>query len=441
MRIWSGACIGLMLATAAGAEDWPQWLGPGQAATWETDGLIERFPEGGLPPRWRTSAGLGYAGPAVADGRVFVFDYLRESGEITNNPGGRARLDGAERLQCLDLGDGSVLWQQSYPAPYEISYPSGPRATPTVDGDRVYTLGAEGRLCCRNVADGALLWDRDLKQSYGVESPLWGFSAAPVIDGERLYVMVGGDGHAVVALHKQSGEELWRALSAVDAGYSAPTVIEAGGVRQLIVWHPTAINGLHPETGAVYWSEELKPDYGMSIMVPRMSGDLLFASGIGNVGAVYRLGSDRPTAALAWKGTASNALYCANSTPVIVDDVIYGCDCRSGALTAARLSDGERLWQTLAPTAGPNERRANHGTAFLVRQGDRFVIFSETGNLILARLTPEKYEEVSRMRLLEPTNECFGRAVVWSHPAFADGCVIARNDREVVCVSLRQPQP
>lgn len=431
----------LSAATLGRGEDWPQWLGPGQAATWEAEAVIEQFPPQGLPPRWRVPVGLGYAGPAVADGKVFLFDYLLTSGEVSNNPGARVSLEGEERLSCFSSRDGALLWRQGYAAPYHISYPSGPRATPTVDGDRVYTLGAEGRLCCRSVADGSLQWEVDLKEKYGVNSPMWGFSAAPVVDGERLYVMVGGDGHAVVALHKQTGQELWRALSAPDAGYSTPTVIEAGGTRQLIVWHPNAINGLNPESGEVYWSVDLKPDYGMSIMAPRYSDGLLFASGIGNVGAALRLAADQPRADVLWRGTATTGVYCANSTPLIVDGILYGCDCRSGALLAVRLDTGERLWETLAPTVGGAGRRAGHGTAFLVRQGDRCVLFSETGDLIFARLTPEKYEELSRMHLIDPTNECFGRPVVWSHPAFAEGCVFARNDRELVCVSLRKGAP
>ena len=212
-----------------------------------------------------------------------------------------------------------------------MSYAAGPRTTPTVDGDRVYTLGAEGQLCCRSTKDGAIQWEQNLKATYGIESPLWGFSASPVIDGPRVYVMVGGQGHAVVALDKTTGKELWRSLADNDAGYSTPTVIEAAGKRQLIVWLPAQIHGLNPETGKPYWSVDLKPDYGMSIMLPRVSGDRLFASGIGNVGAVLTLDQSQPGAEVLWRGKGNNAVYCANSTPVIDGNVIYGCDCRSGA--------------------------------------------------------------------------------------------------------------
>jgi hypothetical protein len=134
-------------------------------------------------------------------------------------------------------------------------------------------------------------------------------------------------------------------------------------------------------------------------------------------------------------------VYCANSTPFIEGDTLYGCDCDTGMLTAVDLTAGGRLWETPAPTMG-GARRGKHGTAFLVQHPaagrGRTWIFSETGDLILARLTPEKYEELGRMHLLDPTNECFGRDVVWSHPAFAGRCIFARNDRELVCVSAAE---
>jgi hypothetical protein len=136
-----------------------------------------------------------------------------------------------------------------------------------------------------------------------------------------------------------------------------------------------------------------------------------------------------------WRGKAGNAVYCANSTPFLEEGMIYGCDVGTGALMGVRLQDGERLWQTFEPTIG-GTRRGRYGTAFLVKHEDRFFLFSETGHLILARLSPQGYREISRFQLLEPTNAVFGRDVVWSHPAFADRSVFARNDKELVRVRL-----
>jgi hypothetical protein len=215
-------------------------------------------------------------------------------------------------------------------------------------------------------------------------------------------------------------------------------------MRQLMIWDADKLNALEPATGRLLWSQPLKPAYGMSIMAPQVAdtprGRVLFASGIGRVGALYSLGVDKPAASIVWRGQPKTAVYCANSTPFIRDDTLYGCDCETGFLTAVDLATGNRIWETGVPTMG--ERRGRHGTAFLVRHepsGPGVTwLFSETGDLIIARLTPQAYEELGRVHLLDPTNECFGREVVWSHPAFADRCVFARNDEELVCVSLAE---
>jgi outer membrane protein assembly factor BamB len=336
---------------------------------------------------------------------------------------------------CFDAQTGRLLWKHEYNCPYNMSYPRGPRATPTVDGGRVYTLGAEGNLLCLNAADGRVVWSKELTKEYAVETPIWGFSGHPLVDGELLYCLVGGQGSVAVAFDKQTGREAWRALSASEPGYCPPTMIEHAGVKQLLIWHPEALNSLNPRTGDVYWSTPLRPNYGMSITAPRKRGSYLYASGIGGVAALFRLDDTKPAAEVIWRGDAKSAIYSANSTPFIHDGVIYGADCQLGALMAASLEDGKRLWDTFQPTTG-GDRRASHGTAFLVKHEDRFFLFSETGDLILARLSPQGYEELNRFHVLQPTNDTFGRDVVWSHPAFAERSVFARNDKELVCVDL-----
>jgi hypothetical protein len=114
--------------------------------------------------------------------------------------------------------------------------------------------------------------------------------------------------------------------------------------------------------------------------------------------------------------------------------MMYGCDVESGALIGARIADGQRLWKTNKPTS--EKRRPRHATAFLVKHEDRFFLFNETGDLIMANLSEDGYQELGRFHVLEPTNEAFGRPVVWSHPAFARKSVFARNDEELVCVDL-----
>src|SRR4051812_9667200 len=150
--LWSVACVTSYMVFGAiestVAEDWPQWLGPHRDSVWHESGLLEKFPEKGLTVKWKVPVALGYSGPAVANGRVYVTDYLRESGDTANDPGTRRTLTGEERVHCFDAVTGEQIWRHAYPCQYNISYPSGPRATPTVDKDKVYTLGAEGNLVC-----------------------------------------------------------------------------------------------------------------------------------------------------------------------------------------------------------------------------------------------------------------------------------------------------
>jgi outer membrane protein assembly factor BamB len=401
---------------------------------WREDGIVSDFPDDGLPIKWRVPVALGYSGPAVADGKVYVMDYERQSGTMTNSAGSRDRLEGSERVLCFAAGTGRLLWKQQYDRPYSISYPGGPRCTPTIDSGKVYTLGAEGNLLCLDAADGRAIWSKDLNQQYKTTTPIWGYAAHPLVDGDLLYCLVGGEGSVAVAFDKNTGEEVWRALSASEPGYCPPTIIEHAGLRQLLIWHPEALNSLDPATGKLYWSIPLMPAYRMSIAAPRKLGDYLYVSGIGNVAALMKLNNAQPPA-IVWRGTSTTAIYSANSTPFLEQGMIYGADCQIGSLMGARMEDGQRLWQSFEATTG-GTRRASHGTAFLVKHQDRYFLFSETGDLILANLSPDSYQEIGRFHVLEPTNETFGRSVVWSHPAFAERSVFARNDKELVCVDL-----
>jgi outer membrane protein assembly factor BamB len=382
--------------------------------------------------------GLGYAGPAVAGGKVYVMDYEKRSGKIRNDPGSRVVLDGMERVLCLSAATGELLWKYEYERPYSLSYPSGPRATPTVADGKVYAFGAEGTLSCLDAESGSLLWTVDIKKEYKAKTPIWGFAAHPLVDGDTLYCLAGGEGSVAVALDKNTGAEKWRALSAPEPGYCPPTMIEHGGTRQLLIWHPESLNSLDPATGDVYWSFPLKPAYSMSIAAPRLDGDHLFTGGMGRVGVLLKLtGANPPAVEEVWRGLPKTAVYSVNSTPFFEGGMIYGCDGDTSAFIAARAEDGERLWTTTEPTLAPGHK-GRHGTAFIVKHEgqERFFLFSETGDLILAKLSPEGYEEISRQNILKPTNEVFGRPCVWSHPAFAEKCVFARSDEELVCISL-----
>jgi len=431
-------CCAFAASTVPGlrADDWPQWLGPQRDGVWRETGLIEKFPAGGPKVRWRTPIGGGYAGPAVVKGRVYVADRQLASGASNpSDPFARGEIPGTERLLCLNEADGNLLWKHEYNCAYTVSYPAGPRVTPLVHDGKVYVLGAEGHLLCLDSEKGKVIWSRELTKDYNTKTPLWGFAAHPLIDGNKLICVVGGEGSVAVAFDKDTGKELWRALSAKEPGYCPPMIYEFAGKRQLIIWHPEAVNALDPETGKVYWSHAVEAKSGLSVPTPRKDGDRLFITSFYNGSLMLKVDSAQPS--VVWRSKKvsekdTDGLHSIMPTPFIADGHIYGV-CSYGQFRCLKADTGDRLWETFEPTGGKEARWAN---AFIVKNGSRYFLFSEKGDLIIARLTPEKYEEIGRAHLLEPTNTAAGRDVVWSHPAFANRSVYARNDKEIVCVSL-----
>lgn len=420
------------------ADDWPQWLGPQRDAVWRESGIVENFPASGLKFRWRTPIGGGYTGPAVANGRVYVMDRQLATG--AKNPANafdRSAIPGSERVLCLNEADGKILWQHEYDCPYTVSYAAGPRVTPAVQDGKVYTLGSEGNLVCLDAEKGTPLWSHDFKKDFGIKTPMWGFAGHPLVDGKKLICLAGGEGSVAVAFDKDTGKELWRALTAKEPGYAPPMIYEFAGKRQLIIWHPEAVNALDPETGKIFWTYPLTPSVraGMTIPTPRKVGDMLFLTSFYNGSLLLRVGADK--ASLVWQSKKvsemdTDGLHSVMATPLIENGYIYS-PCSYGQFRCLKAETGERLWETFEPTSGKSTR---WGNAFIVKNGDRSFLFSEKGDLIIAKLTPEKYEEISRAHLLDPINRDPGRPVVWSHPAFANKCVYARNDKEIVCVSL-----
>lgn len=429
----------LVSAVGAQAADWPHWLGPYGKNVWSENGVVSSIPADGLTTLWEAEVGLGYGGPAVADGKVYLMDYLYERGDITNNPGGIDELQGTERVLCLDAQTGELIWTYEYDRQYNMSYPSGPRCTPTVVDGKVYALGAEGNLSVLDAASGELIWSKDFQKEYGAKTPVWGFSAHPYVHGDTVYCIVGGEGSVVVAFHKDTGAEKWRALSASSQGYCPPTIIEHAGREQLIVWHPEAVNGLDPKTGDVFWTEELKPNWGGSIQAPSKLGDQLFVAGPG-VAALYdlTLSGGKPAVEMVWRGNPRSSVYPVNGNVIFDEAAIYAVDSNSSALMAIDREDGSRLWQTQEPVLAEADQRQRHGTAFLVRHqdSDLYYVLSESGDLILSEITSEGYKELGRANILEPTNSTRGRSVVWSHPAFARKAIFARNDKKLVAIDL-----
>lgn len=426
-------------ATATRADDWPQWGGPHHDGVWREKGIVRSFPESGPTVLWRVPIHRGYAGPSVADGKVFVFDRKMVDGKaMPKSAFERGLTPGDERLLCLDANSGAVLWEMSEPVDYTVSYAAGPRTTPTIDGDRVYTIGAEGNLHCRSVGDGALLWSKDFKELPGARTPVWGYAASPLIEGDLLICLAGGDGCVGIAFDKTTGKEKWRALSAKEPGYCPPKIIEHGGKRMLILWHPESVNALEPATGKVLWSVPWPLRSGLSIPSPQLSGDHLLLTCFYNGSMLLKLdGAKAPEIVWRTQNASEKRTEHLNSiinSPVIADGHIYGA-CSYGEFRCLELLSGKRVWESLQPVGV--ERPSRWGTVFVTPHEDRFFLFSETGELAIAKLSPAGYDEISRAKVIEPNGlDMRQRPIVWSHPAYAMKSCFVRNDTEIIRIDL-----
>jgi outer membrane protein assembly factor BamB len=430
------AILGTFAATTVRAEDWPEHRGKGRLGVWNETGIVDKFPESGLKVLWRTPVKAGFSGPVVADGRVFLTDFTTSRG-----------LRGTERAIALDEKTGKILWTQEWPADYAgVSYAVGPRATPTVDGDRVYVAGADGKLLCLNVKTGDILWKKDYVKDFGAEPKTWafdwGFASSPLIDGNRLICLVGGKPDAkVVALDKMTGKEIWRALSSdSELGVGQPIMVGAGGTRQLIIWYPSAVASLDPATGKVFWEQPFTVGANMTVATPVLSGSQLLFSTFYNGSLMLTLDDRKPAATVLWKGKSSNeiqtdGLHAVITTPVVIGDYIYGL-CSYGQFRCLRAKTGERVWETLAVT----KENARWASGLIVRHGDRLFINNDRGDLIIVNPSPDGYKEISRTTLIKPTSPPGNRRemvnVNWSQPAYANKHIYARNDEEILCASL-----
>lgn len=436
----------LIMVLTAGplrADDWAQWMGPRRDGVWREAGVIEKFPEGGPKVLWRVPVAAGYAGPAVADGRVFVPDRRLEKGARNpRNAFGRSKVPGNERLLCLDAKTGRPLWKYEYPCEYKISYASGPRCTPTVDGDRVYFLGAMGDLACLDVKTGKKIWGRDFVKEFDGRVPVWGHAAHPLIDGDKLICLVGGSsGRCVMAFDKNTGATKWGSMTInADIGYCPPIIKDINGKRQLIVWHGEAANGLDPETGEVIWSHPWRTKAALTAPLPRVKDDKILLIAFYEGSRLLKIDGDK--AAVVWRSerdserpNRSTKLHSIMPSPFWVGEHIYGVG-SYGELRCLDEKTGKRVWSTREPTTGGAPVRWANVFLTPTATGKVWYLFNEGGELITAKLTPAGYEEIDRADVIEPTNRMAGRPVVWVHPAFAGKKMYVRNDKELVCLDL-----
>ena len=417
--------LAIGLSTAR-ADDWPQWRGDNRDGVWREAGLIEVFPKAQIERVWEVAVGNGYSGPTVANGRVYLTDRIEDPDEV-------------ERVLCFDAKTGEELWTHAYACEYKgLSYPDGPRASVTIVDGLAFSLGAMGHIRCLDAATGAVQWKKDPKTDYEIERPTWGIAAAPLVEGDLVIAQLGAvPGACIVAWDKKTGEERWRALDD-DASYSAPIMIEQAGERVLLCWTGENLVGMNPATGEVHWKHPTPPTrMVINVPSPVVDGSRLYLSSFYDGSQVLQLGTDTLTAKPVWQrlmesGEEGDALHAMISTPILQGDYIYGVD-DYGQLRCLDAKTGERIWEDL--TAVPKARWA---TIHMVRNGDKVWMFNERGELIIAKLSPAGFEEISRAKLIEPTTGQLNsrQGVCWAHPAYANKHIFARNDSVLICASL-----
>jgi outer membrane protein assembly factor BamB len=423
--------VALLVAPWAGtalllADEWPQWRGPNRDGVWSETGIVERFSQPHLDHRWRVPVSSGYSGPTVADGRVYLTDRTTEPKEV-------------ERVHCFEWQTGRTIWMHAYDCSYRgVSYTAGPRASVTIDEGRAFALGTMGHLHCYDAASGEIHWKKDLQKEYDIRIPIWGVSTAPLVDGNLLILQAGGaDGACILAFEKSTGREMWRALDDRPS-YSAPIIITQAGRRVLVCWTGDHVVGLDPSSGKVHWKHPFTPKkMVINVPTPVVEGNYLFLSAFYDGSLMLRLRQDELAVEQVWRRRGASerqtdSLHAMISTPYLQGNHIYGVD-SYGQLRCLDAHTGDRIWEDL--TAVPSDRWAN---IHMVRNRDKIWMFNERGELIISRLSPAGFDEISRAKLLEPTTDQLPKrgGVCWSHPAYAYKHVFARNDRELVCASL-----
>jgi len=420
----------LLLGVRTSAIDWPQWRGSGRDGVWQETGIVQKFNTPQLPMRWRAKIAGGYSGPTVANGRVYVTDRLASPTQL-------------ERVNCFDAMTGERIWSYTYECEYErVERRDGPRASVTIDDGRAYSLGTMGHLFCFDAAKGDVLWSKNLNTEYKIKMPLWGIAASPLVENGLVIVQIGGqDDACLVAFDKATGKEKWRALKD-SASYSAPILIEQAGKRVLVCWTAERLVGLDPLTGKLYWQHPFPPArIGQNIATPVFQNNYLFVSSFFDGSILLKIDPDKLAVEKVWQRKGPNeketeALHCCISTPIIQGNYIYGVD-SYGELRCLDLLTGDRIWESL--DAVPQARWAN---IHMVRNQDKIWMFNERGELIISRLSPKGFHEISRAKLINPTLGQLSQrdGVCWSHPAFANKHVYIRNDEELLCANLSAEQ-
>ena len=419
--------VAVLISTAtdlkARADDWPRWRGPRLDGVSRETGLLNAWPQDGPPRIWQVGLGGGFSSVAVVDGKVFT----------------QTKQGNQEIVLCLDAATGKELWRYGYDANYEghVSFSggprpdtrTGPRATPTVDGDRVYTIGATGILVSLDVTTGKRIWQREMLQPAGAYRvtadnpfyppagvPMHGITSSPLVVGDRLFVAPGGpNGKTLAALNKHDGQTIWEALDD-GVGHSSPIWADVAGAPQLIFLTATRVVGVAPQDGSLLWTYPWKTTFDLNIATPVYAdGQVFISSNYGKGGALLRL-TNQAEPQVVWESLSMQNHF---STSVLYDGHLYGF---SGTrLRCVDVQTGKVLWDNIGVGMGN----------VLVADGN-LIVLGERGQLVLAKATPTAYSEISRVQAFDE------ETLTWTAPVLSGGRLFLRHQNGLAAFDLRK---
>ncbi|MCW5981226.1 MAG: PQQ-like beta-propeller repeat protein [Bryobacteraceae bacterium] len=387
--------------TSAPAPYWTDFRGPNRDGHYREMEILTKWPEKGLQELWRQPVGGGYASFAIAGGRAFTIEQRRDQ----------------EVVAAYDMETGHEIWTNSWKASFEESMGGpGPRATPTWHDGRVYAQGAEGELRCIDAAAGKTIWSKNILRDNGASNLQWGMAASPlVVDDKVITLPGGGNGKSVVAYDRLTGEPVWKALDDQQS-YTSPMVATLAGRRQLLVVSAGRAMGLTAEEGKLLWEYPWRTSYHINAAQPLVvSGNRFYISaGYGHGAAVVEIApeGDGFSARTVWENTRMKNKF---NGAVLHDGHVYGLD--ESILACVDAGSGEQKW-----------KGGRYGYGQLLLASGHLIVITETGELALARATPERHEELARFSAIQ--------GKTWNNPAIAGGKLLVRNAREMACYRI-----
>ena len=401
--------ISLNLLIHSNAEDrhastleWSQWLGPNRdGISLETNLLTEW---GVTRPQilWRSSIGDGFSGISIANGRGYTM----------------AAMEGKEYIYCFDILNGQEIWRfQSGEIYLDSMGGHGPRSTPTIEENLLFTMSAYGKIYALDTRNGQEIWSHDLKRKFGGKTPRWGFSASLLIEENLVLVEVGGEANAsLVAFDKNNGDIVWKSDNSKVGGYSSPIAITSYGIRQAIFFTGNYLVSVAPKDGKVYWKYPWETSYDVNASTPILiPGDKLFVSsgyGVGATTLQMKIKNESVDVEEVWRSKVMKNQF---GTAVLHDNHLFGFDDR--IFVCVNADTGEEMW-----------KQRGYGQGTLILADKHLIILSDKGNLALAEASPEGFKEKSSMQLLNGT--------CWTVPTLSDGKLYLRSMNEMVCLQI-----